>query len=146
MLHSCRLTPPVSIHPTPERDQRFPPLKEPIMHAISRRKFLQHAAAAGAAFPLVTIAGTKASGRVLGANDVIRVGVAGIHSQGNAHIDQYLGLKGAQVTYLIDPDQRLFESRSKKIRAKGYNDPQCVQDIRRALDDKNLDVISVATP
>jgi predicted dehydrogenase len=115
------------------------------MRGINRRKFLKQAAASSV-FPLITIAGTKASGRVLGANDVIRVGVAGIHGQGNSHIDQYLGLKGAQVTYLIDPDQSLFASRSKKIREKGGNEPTCVQDIRRALEDKNLDVISIATP
>jgi predicted dehydrogenase len=113
---------------------------------ITRRKFLQRAAAS-TAFPLVTIAGTKASGRVLGANDVIRVGVAGIHGQGNAHVDQYLGFKKeAQVTYLIDPDRSLFESRSKKVRDKGGNEPKCVPDIRRALEDKNLDAVSIATP
>src|SRR5438067_9681660 len=116
------------------------------MRRITRRTFLKRAAAAGSAFPLVTVAGTKASGRVLGANDVIRVGVAGIHGQGNAHIDQYLGLEGVQVTYLIDPDRSLFESRGKKIRDKGGNEPTCVQDIRRALEDKNLDAISIAAP
>ena len=116
------------------------------MKNISRRGFLETAAAAGAAFPLFTIAGTKSSGRVLGANDAIRVGVAGIHGQGNAHIDQYLGLKDVQVTYLIDPDRSLFESRGKKIKDKGGNAPKCVQDIRKALDDKNLDAISIATP
>src|SRR5262249_50188769 len=113
------------------------------MSDLTRRSFLESSLAAAAT---VTIAGTKSSGRVLGANDVIRVGVAGIHGQGNAHIDQYLGLKGVQVTYLIDPDQSLFESRGKKIREKGKNDPTCVQDVRKALEDKNLDAISIATP
>jgi predicted dehydrogenase len=107
---------------------------------------LKQAAAASSVFPLVTIAGTKASGRVRGANDAIRVGVAGIHGQGNGHIGQYLGLKNVQVTHLIDPDSSLFESRSKRIRDTGGNTPKCVQDIRRALEDKNLDVISIATP
>jgi predicted dehydrogenase len=116
------------------------------MHAVTRRGFLKQAAAAGTAFPLVTVAGTKSSGRVLGAGGVIRVGVAGIHGQGNAHIDQYLGLKGVQVTHLIDPDRSLFESRARKVRENGGNAPKCVQDVRRALDDKDLDVISVATP
>src|SRR5262245_32406121 len=116
------------------------------MKKISRRGFLKGVAAAGASFPVVTIAGTKASGRVLGANDVIRVGVAGIHGQGNAHIDQYLGLKGVQVTYLIDPDRSLFESRGQKVREKGGNEPTCVQDIRKALDDKNLDAVSIPAP
>src|SRR5262249_37248079 len=43
-------------------------------------------------------------------------------------------------------DSTLFDSRSKKVCNKGQNQPTCVQDVRRALDDKNLDVISVATP
>jgi predicted dehydrogenase len=109
----------------------------------TRRHFLKQSLAAAAT---ITIAGTKSSGRVLGSNDVIRVGVAGIHGQGNAHIDQYLGLKGVQVTHLIDPDQSLFESRSNKIRKAGGNVPKCLQDIRKALDDKDLDAISIAAP
>ena len=116
------------------------------MNSVSRRRFLKTAAAAGSVCPLFTIAGTKSSGRVLGANDAIRVGVAGIHGQGNAHIDQYLGLKDVQVTYLIDPDRSLFESRSRKVRNQGGNRPSCVQDIRTALEDKQLDVVSIATP
>src|ERR1051325_11384451 len=116
------------------------------MKNITRRSFLKKAAAATTAFPLFTIAGTKASGRVIGANDVIRVGVAGVHGQGNAHIDQYLGLKGVQVTHLIDPDRSLWESRSQKIREKGSNTPKCFTDIRQALEDKELDAVSVATP
>src|SRR5205085_5509203 len=104
----------------------------------TRRRFLKESLAAMAT---ITIAGTKASGRVLGANDAIRVGVAGIHGQGNAHIDQYIGLEGCQVTHLIDPDSSLFESRSKPILEKWGTTPKCSQDIRAALDDKNLDAI-----
>ena len=116
------------------------------MKTITRRTFLKQAAAASAAFPLFTIAGTKSSGRVMGANEVIRVGVAGIHGQGRAHIDQYLGLKNVQVTHLIDPDRSLFESRSQKIREKGGNSPKCFPDIRAALEDKELDAVSIAAP
>jgi predicted dehydrogenase len=111
--------------------------------ATTRRRFLKSSLAAMAT---ITIAGTKSSGRVLGANETIRVGVAGIHGQGNAHIDQYIGLEGCQITHLIDPDSSLFESRSQKITAKWGTAPKCVQDIREALDDKNLDAVSIATP
>lgn len=38
------------------------------MNSVSRRRFLKTAAAAGSVCPLFTIAGTKSSGRVLGAN------------------------------------------------------------------------------
>jgi predicted dehydrogenase len=115
------------------------------MSRLTRRQFVKSAAAASAVFPLFTIAGTKASGKVLGANDTIRCGVAGINGRGGAHISELAGMQGAQVTYLIDPDSRLFASRSKAVQEKGGNTPQCVQDIRQALDDKNLDVVSIAT-
>jgi predicted dehydrogenase len=115
------------------------------MTTLTRRGFLKKAAA-GAAFPLVTIAGTKASGRVLGANEVIRIGVAGIHGQGSSHIGQYLAQKQVQVVYLIDPDSSLFAARSRSIEEAGSPKPRCVVDIRQALEDKNLDAISVATP
>ncbi len=118
------------------------------MARISRRKFIQSSAAASTAFGLFTIAGTKASGRVIGANDVIRVGVAGIRGRGQSHIDAFgkaLKDQNVQVTYLIDPDTRLFGSRRSKVSEIAGNDPQCVKDIRKALEDPNLDAVSVAT-
>src|SRR5438128_1057579 len=113
------------------------------MKQVTRRTFLTHTLAVAAT---VMIAGTKSSGRVLGANDVVRVGVAGIHGQGNGHIEEYLGLKGVQITYLIDPDSGLFAPRSVPIKEKWGLSPTCVQDIRKALEDKELDAISIATP
>jgi predicted dehydrogenase len=110
------------------------------MSRLTRRSFLTQSLAA------VTIAGTKSTGRVLGANETIRVGVCGIHGQGNAHIQQYLGLPGCQITYLIDPDKSLWESRAKPIKEKYGVAPKCVADIREALQDKELDAVSVATP
>src|SRR5262249_28668546 len=114
-----------------------------MMSHLTRRRFLRRTLEAAAA---ITLAGTKSAGRVLGANDVIRVGVCGIHGQGNAHIAQYLDLPDVQVTYLIDPDRSLWESRSQPIKEKYGVAPKCVADLREALADKNLDAVSVATP
>ena len=110
----------------------------------TRRTFLKRASAAGLGAGIV-IAGTKASGRVLGANDTIRVGVAGIHGRGGSHIGAFAGMKGVQVTHLIDPDSRLFASRSGQVKSKGGNTPKCFQDIRKALEDKDLDAVSIAS-
>jgi predicted dehydrogenase len=115
------------------------------MSQLSRRGFLQEAAAAAAAFPIVAVSGTKSSGRVLGANEAVRVAVAGLNGRGKAHIDEYLRQPGVRITHLVDPDSSLFESRSKSIRDK-TGEPTCVQDIRRVLDDKSVDVVSIATP
>jgi predicted dehydrogenase len=120
------------------------------MSKLTRRSFLKATAAASTAFPLVTIAGTKASGKVLGANDTIRVGVAGFNGRGGGHISELLDLKGkgvpVQLTYLIDVDSRLFDKNAKRIEDRAGTRPTCVQDVRRALDDKNLDAITIATP
>jgi predicted dehydrogenase len=113
------------------------------MGHLTRRSFLKTTLAAAAT---VTLAGTKSSGRVLGANDTIRVGVAGLNGRGGNHVDSLAGLKDVQITYLIDPDTRTFPKRVKTVESKGGNTPKTVQDVRTALDDKNLDVITIATP
>lgn len=118
------------------------------MVRVTRRKFLKTSAAASTALGLFTIAGTKASGRVIGANDVIRVGVAGIRGRGKSHIQAFAkGQKDekSQITYLIDPDTRLFDERKSLAAESGSSDPKCVKDIRQALEDPNLDAVTVAT-
>src|ERR1700694_4139773 len=102
------------------------------MSHLNRRKFLKGTLAAAAS---ITIAGTKSSGRVLGANEVIRLGVAGLHGRGGAHVDAFTGIRGVQVTYLIDPDTRTFAPRVERVRARGGNAPRTVQDVRQALQD-----------
>src|SRR5262245_35781519 len=113
------------------------------MSRLTRRRFLQSTLAAAAS---VTIAGTKSSGRVLGANDTIRIGIAGLNGRGASHVGGYAGMKGVEITYLIDPDTRVFGGRLKQIDAKNGAKPKTVQDVRVALEDKNLDAISIATP
>lgn len=115
------------------------------MAHLSRRRFLQTTAAASTAFSLFTIAGTKASGKVIGANDTIRVGVAGINGRGGAHISELAGREGVQITYLIDPDTNLHAPRAKTVKDKGGNAPKTVVDIRKALEDKELDAVTIAT-
>ncbi len=115
------------------------------MHAFTRRRFLKSGVAASTALPLFTIAGTKASGRILGANETVRIGVAGINGRGKAHIKEFSSIENVQVTYLIDPDSRLYESRGKALKEKFGSAPRCVPDIRTALDDDQLDAVSVAT-
>src|SRR5688500_2584392 len=117
------------------------------MKRVSRRTALRAAAAASAAFPLFTIGGTKASGRVIGANDTIRIGVAGINGRGGSHISAFTSkdIPNVELTYLIDVDSSLFDSRSKSVENRIGRRPTCVQDIRQALDDKSLDAVTVAT-
>ena len=117
------------------------------MKRISRRTVLK-AAAASTIFPAFTISGTKASGRVIGANDTIRVAVAGINGRGGAHIDELAKVNRTnkvEVTHLVDPDSSLFASRTKTVADRFGKAPACVQDIRDVLDDQSIDAVTVAT-
>ncbi|GAB4161030.1 MAG: Gfo/Idh/MocA family oxidoreductase [Planctomycetaceae bacterium] len=108
------------------------------MSSITRRHFLQSTAIAGATF---AISGTKSSGNILGANDRVRIAVAGLNGRGGAHISGWKSQKNVEIVSLIDPDERVLARRVKSIPgAKGY------ADVRKALEDKNLDAISIATP
>lgn len=113
---------------------------------VTRRDMIR-TGIAGAAGLAVTRVSSPALG-ALGANERIRAAVAGINGQGHSHLNRLAGDKGVELVYLADPDSRLFESRSKAAQEKseGRSNPKCVQDVRRVLEDKSIDVISIATP
>ena len=115
------------------------------MPHLTRRSFLKQAAATAGVGATFAIAGTKASGRILGANDTVHIGVAGINGRGQSHMSAFAGMKNVRVTHLIDPDATLHEKRAAKIKEIAGNTPTCFQDIRKALEDKDLDAVSIAT-
>ena len=117
------------------------------MSQFTRRRFLQSTSAAVAGSSVLFI-GAKASGRVLGANDKIRVAVIGVNGRGVSHIDGYLEQKNCEIAYLADPDKSVLERRLKDVetKSKGLQKPQGVTDFRRILEDKNVDAISIASP
>ena len=111
------------------------------MSRITRREFAKGSIAAMAT---ITIAGTKSSGNVIGANNTVRVAVAGLKGRGEAHVGAYVGMPNVEISYLVDPDSRTFNRRLEQIGDRPA--PFMVKDIRRALEDRNVDAISIATP
>ena len=111
------------------------------MSRMNRRKFVkQSLAMAGASFVV-----SHAGHRVLGANETIHIGVAGCGSRGGDHIGSYLGMKDVEVTHCIEPDMNRLNSSVGKVEKKQKKKPVGVQDIRKALEDKDLDCVSIAT-
>ncbi len=115
------------------------------MTRTNRRNFL---AATGAVGGSLLIAGTRASGQIRGANDRLRIAVAGLNGRGQSHIEGWLGQDNVEIAWLIDPDQRVLQRAIQAVKEKsdGQSRPKGAADVRRALDDKTLDAISVATP
>jgi predicted dehydrogenase len=108
----------------------------------TRRKFL----AQSSVFASFAISGTKSSGKIIGANERVNVAVCGIKGRGASHIGGHGRQKNVTISHLVDPDSRLFEGRKKFVQSKFKNTPECVQDVRKVLDNKEVDVISIATP
>jgi predicted dehydrogenase len=92
----------------------------------------------------ITVAGTKSSAAVLGASDRIRIAVAGLNGRGSAHVGAYVGMPNVEISHLVDPDSRTYNRRLEQMGDRPA--PFLVKDIRRALEDRNVDAISIATP
>jgi predicted dehydrogenase len=114
------------------------------MKHLSRREFLHGSskALAGAAVGLTVLKSRKSA---FAANDQIGVAVMGINGRGQSHMDGFCAIDGARVVALVDPDTRLFESRAKHVEEKQGEKPQCYADLREALADPRVDVVSIAT-
>ncbi len=111
--------------------------------SLTRRHFLNRTAAAAAAAPLVM---TAARG-VLGANEEIRVAVAGINSRGNGHIGSFQRIQGVSVVALCDPDEKILNNRIKEFETKNPgSEIKGYADIRHILDRKDIDAVVIATP
>jgi predicted dehydrogenase len=126
---------------------------------LSRRQFVGRSlgiAGAGVGF---AISGTKSSGRVMGANETVRIAIAGLNGRGGTHVGEFAKMPGVSIAYLIDPDTRTYKKRLDQIeeccrqleKKEGHSstqvrDVRTAQDIRRALEDKSVDAVSVATP
>lgn len=109
----------------------------------SRRSFIKKSAIAGSA---AIVAPTIISSRVFGANDRINAAVLGVNGRGKSHIQGLMAQKNVQVTTLCDPDMNLLKERQKSFKEKYNADVALEQDLRRVMDDKDIDVISIASP
>jgi len=115
------------------------------MTGMTRRKFLKRAAAAGAA----TALSAYSYSQVLGANDAIRIGIVGFRGQGGSHLKTHLSDEfkkmGVRVTAICDADKDVISKGVSTCEKKGAKVTPYV-DVRKLLEDKNVDVVITATP
>ena len=118
------------------------------MKPLDRRTFLKQsllASASLAALPAVSRAAEKTTARVRGANEDIRVAVVGFNGRGGDHIANYSKLKGVRLVALCDADSNVLGRTAKKLADEG-KPVETYSDIRKLLENKDVDAISVATP
>jgi predicted dehydrogenase len=114
------------------------------MSNSTRRRFIAQSAAIAGSSPLIF--GTKSSAQVKGANDRLRIAVAGLNGRGGSHIGGFGGIKGVEIAYVADPDANVREKALNNVRGKGHKNCKAIADIREALEDGEVDAISVAAP
>lgn len=105
------------------------------MTRITRRGFIKRSAVVGTAMLMP-------HARVRGANDDIRVAVIGFRGKGQSHINAFRRIPGVRVVGLADADQAVIDREKAH-----FNEPVTThQDLRRILDDPDIDAIATATP
>ena len=107
----------------------------------TRRSFLKSSIAASAALSLPA----RLYSAAVGANEDIRIGVIGFNGRGQDHISNYLKQKGARIVALCDVDTAVLDKGVAQLKAKGQ-EVTPYQDIRKMLENKEVDVVSIATP
>jgi len=113
---------------------------------ITRRDFLKSGASGAGLAALSGISFMAHPERVLGANDRVRVAVVGLHGQGWAHVEEYSKLKNVEIAALCDVDENVTNQRVAEMAKKGLPKPATFVDLRKLLEDKSIDAISIATP
>ena len=79
-------------------------------------------------------------------NETVNVAVMGIRGQGAFHLKNYPKVPNVKVAAVCDIDERLFPKAMAGVEAASGHRPRTYTDIRRLLEDKDIDAISIAAP
>ena len=111
--------------------------------AVSRRGFLSTTGALGAAAATTSLT-AKSYGRVIGANDRIRVGFIGVGGMGSGHVGAIASLReknNLEAIAVADCWKTRADAAAEKIGAS-----HSFVDYRKVLDFKEIDYVTIATP
>jgi predicted dehydrogenase len=122
---------------------------------MNRRQFLKKSASVAGAIAAGGCASSRsrwhpprgaqvsATSRPIGANGDIRVAVVGFHGQGKTHIRAYQKMAGVRIVALCDCDANVLNTAADALTKEKIN-VERYRDIRKLLEDKNVDAISCA--
>ncbi|MDO8540598.1 MAG: Gfo/Idh/MocA family oxidoreductase [Opitutaceae bacterium] len=110
--------------------------------SLTRRQFVAQSAGAAAAFTLLSPARSHAASP---ANKIV-VGVMGLGGRGSYLAHAFANRPDTDVAYICDVDTRKFSRTRDAVEEAQGKAPKQVQDFRRILEDKSVDVLINATP
>lgn len=80
------------------------------------------------------------------ANETVRVACVGVRGQGGEHLHQYGKMPNVEIAAICDVDESVLNSRLAEVERMGRKRPAGYTDVRKLLEDKTIDAISIATP
>ncbi len=109
---------------------------------VSRRNFVG-GLAAGALYTWTA----KSYAAIAGANERVNFAVAGLNSRGYAHLSSLqANRKDARITHVCDVDSTILAKFADQTKTAMNEPVKADQDFRRALESRDVDVITIATP
>jgi predicted dehydrogenase len=115
----------------------------------SRRDFIKKTSAGAAAFSLGgMLPGFSAASyrKIIGANDRITVASMGVNSRGLAVATNFAAQKNCEVRHVCDVDTRAADTCINAVEKIQQKKPLATPDFRKALEDKDVDVLIVTAP
>jgi predicted dehydrogenase len=115
----------------------------------SRRDFIKKTIAASAAISLGGILpsfSAKSYASILGLNERIQVEVMGFHARGLALSKNYAKQKNCEIIYISDVDSQSTSKCIDIVNKIQNKRPSAAPDFRKALEDKSLEAMVIATP
>ncbi len=125
------------------------------MRSVNRREFLQRSASASSLLALAAQVGSAQpsdkpdlKGPAGDVNSLLRVAVVGVRGQGGSHVNQLAGNQKLHtaVTHICDVDSAVIGKAMKLVEERQGKPPIYVKDIRKLLECKDIDCITIATP
>src|SRR5436309_11905412 len=112
---------------------------------LSRRSFVKSTTAAGAAFAAGSyFVSTSPAQEKRSANERVAVALMGTNGRGGQLAKSFLAQINTEIGYICDVDERVIGRMSTQVEKSQERKPTGVGDFRKALDDKNIDVLVVA--
>jgi len=90
--------------------------------------------------------GTTALSAVASPNDTVRIACVGLNGRGKSHMQAFTSLPNVDLVALCDVDDAVMAKASKFVTEKRGKAPVAYSDLRKMLEDKSIDAISIATP
>jgi predicted dehydrogenase len=87
-----------------------------------------------------------ANGKKVSPNEIVTVAVLGVRGRGMEHIGGYAQVEEARIKTICDIDRNVIGKAMKRVASNQGKEPEYIQDLRRVFDDKDIDVVSIATP